>query len=125
VGNRGHGERCARLRADLELFVTGGFIDPGYLKRLQGGGAAWEIRSVRPRPSLRVFGCFAMMDVFVALNMWARRELGSTKSSEFRREAETCKARWRKLFHPYEPHKGGSLRDCISDNVANEAHFRD
>lgn len=63
--------RMGRLRADLDLFTTGGLIvvsrgkeSSAYMKHLDPpGDGIWEIRSRDPKPSLRVFGRFAATDV--------------------------------------------------------------
>jgi len=61
----------------LEQFAEGQSIDPAYLKLLAPArDAVWEIRSVRPAPSIRVLGRFAEYDVFVATNYALRKPLG-------------------------------------------------
>lgn len=103
--------RYGVLRADLELFVTGGFIDPKYLKKLKKTEEVWEIKSPRPKPGIRVFGRFAEFDVFVATHHHDRLPLGRFNSADWRREIRRCKAEWRKYFHPYPPHTGRDIND--------------
>src|SRR4051812_14787755 len=74
-------ERWAQLEAFLSHFVEGGVIDSEYMIPLKRPAQhVWEIRSRRPRPSLRVLDRFADMDVFVATNVAMRSELGGMGS---------------------------------------------
>lgn len=106
-------QRAASLQADLEVFVTGQPIDPGYLKPLKPiGKNVWEIRSVRPRPSIRVFGRFADRDVFVATNYFLRKPLGAFKSLEWKDAIHVARQEWARLFtrDPIE----GKLHELVS-----------
>lgn len=114
--------RVHRLRADLEHFVTGGLVDPAYLWKLRKTEEVWEIRSPRPRPSIRVFGRFAIYDVFVATHQSYRASLGAFASQEWKREIRNCQAKWRNLFHPYKPHSGQTINDYVS-NAADPSLF--
>lgn len=58
----------------------------------------WDIRSRDPKPAMRVLGCFAETDVFVALVHGYRKNLGGPRSRQWRDLIESCKAEWRKLF---------------------------
>ncbi len=97
--------RFGRLRADLEHFVTGGYISvslipykagTAYMGKLDAN-EVWDIRSRDPRPGLRVFGRFAARDVFIGLG-WAPRSrnwagkklLGAGDSQEWRDEISEC-----------------------------------
>src|SRR5260370_22021007 len=73
--------RLAYLRGDLDAFVTGRRIsialDPydkdkkAYLAKVDPAGAdIWDLRSIDPSPGVRVLGCFAEKDLFVAL-VWS------------------------------------------------------
>ena len=69
------------LQADLELFAEGQPIDPKYLFLLYPPAeGVWEIRSIRPHPSIRVLGLFAQKDVFIATNLELRENLGGWQS---------------------------------------------
>jgi hypothetical protein len=75
-------DRMGILQADLELFAEGQAIDPKYLFRLYPAvDCVWEIRSVRPEPSIRVLGLFADQDVFIATNVALRENLGGSLAS--------------------------------------------
>ncbi len=122
------GYRFGRLRADLDAFTEGRVIsiaeDPykkpnsTYLARTDPiEHEIWDIRSRDPKPAIRVLGAFSEPDMFVAL-VWAFREsLGGPRSREWRDLIERCKAEWRKLFPTYQPHKGDSPRDYVSQNA--------
>src|SRR5437868_5900088 len=90
--------RFMALRADLDVFSAGRLITPRYLFQLRDRREeVWEIRSLKPLPSIRIFGRFAAKDAFVAIN-YERREVLADVKEEWRRAKETCKAEWRKLF---------------------------
>ena len=80
--------RMARLWADLDHFSTGEVIvvgnrfdDDCHMKPLEpASDEVWEYISRCPSPSLRVFGRFAEVDVFVATHKWARSLLGAFES---------------------------------------------
>ncbi len=121
------GKRFGRLRGDLDRFTEGAIISianspykknkKAYLARLDPPtDEVWYIRSVDPKPAIRVFGQFAMTDVFVALTWAWRIDLKGPESKEWRNEIQRCKAEWRKLFPSYNPHKGANLNDYVSDN---------
>ena len=116
-------DRFNRLRADLEHFVTGGFIDPNYIKKMKKTEEVWTIRSVRPRPSLRVFGRFAIPDVLVATHYHDRQFLGEFNSRDWRQEIRHCKAKWRGLFPSYQPLSGENINAYVS-NAADPALFK-
>jgi hypothetical protein len=87
--------RMARLEAALSFFVEGGRVDENFLKHLDPPKYEhWEIRSRRPRPSLRVFGRFVDHDVFVATPAVARSELGGKWSPRFEHEKLVCEQYW-------------------------------
>jgi hypothetical protein len=97
-------ERVARLQADLEVFVTSPTIDPSYLFLLfPARDKVWEIRSTRDAPSIRVFGFFANIDVFIGTNFGYRADLGSWESREWKESKRCAGARWRQLFNGYQP----------------------
>lgn len=59
-------QRFARLQSDLEQFLLNPELDTDYLKPLvPEGKGVFEIRSRRPKPSIRVFGMFPEKDRFV------------------------------------------------------------
>jgi len=96
--------RKGQLQADLETFATGDPIGPKYLFLLSHSRhGVWEIRSVRPRPSIRVLGRFIAKDVFVATNYALRSELGDWDSWAWRDAKVMARTVWARLFHTYQP----------------------
>jgi len=92
-------KRVGELRADLERFVTGEPIDPSYLYLLYPTrDCVWEIRSVRPDPSIRVLGLFALKDVYIATNHALREHLEGWQSRAWVEVKRTARAAWRRLF---------------------------
>ena len=78
-------DRKGFLLADLEVFAAGEPIGPKYLFLLyRASEGVWEIRSVRPNPSIRVLGRFIARDIFVATNFALRDNLGGWQSRQWR-----------------------------------------
>lgn len=119
-------ERVGQLQADLERFITNEHpIDPKYLFLLYpAADAVWEIRSVRPEPSIRVLGSFAKKDVFVATNYALREDLGGWQSREWRAVKKTCAAIWRAIFHTYRPKNSIHIQDLVTGAHDGE-YFRE
>jgi hypothetical protein len=122
-----HDQRFSALRSDLDKFVTGGQITvahhpykkskKAYIARTDPtSGGIWDIRSIDPRPGLRVLGCFAEVDVFVALEWEFRINLGGPDDKRWRDFIVRCKANWNRTFGPYRPLIGGQTSDFISNN---------
>lgn len=117
-------ERWSNLWADLERFVEGRSIDPEYLYWLTPTrDMVFEIRSVLPAPSLRIFASFAKEDVLIATCYAERPWLGRWGSKQWRDAIVKSKAIWRNLFPTYNPHSGVSIHDFITDNVLDATPF--
>lgn len=117
-------ERLGALQADLEQFAEGRSIDPKYLFLLYPAcEGVWEIRSVRPEPSIRVLGFFAKKDVFVATNLALRETLGGWESREWKDVKRLARARWGHLFHTYQPLISTSLSDLVTGAI-NGKYFK-
>jgi hypothetical protein len=111
-------DRMGLLQADLETFVSGRTIDPKYLFLLYPPGeGTWEIRSVRPEPSIRVLGFFAMRDVFIATNLSLREQLGGWESREWKDVKRLARTRWAHLFHTYQPIKSLTVSDLVTGSI--------
>jgi len=82
--------RCLSLRADLDRFLDGTLINAAlpakqkpyaskpnaYIRLLHPwANEIWEIRSTNDEPSIRVFGRFADVDLFIALTWGKRKDL--------------------------------------------------
>ena len=114
-GNEEWEQRIAALRADLEVFVEARTIDPKYLFRLYPArDGIWEIRSVRPAPSIRVLGLFAWKDVFIATNGALREQLGEWQSREWITVKRAAGATWRRLFPTYDPKIASSVQLLVT-----------
>jgi len=106
-----HQARAGALRADLESFVRGENIvvcltpykarhsDFGLLDPVSDG--AWDYRSRKARPSIRLLGHFADIDTFVALTWWPRTGTldWSNKLPLADADARTHSMRWRVAIH--------------------------
>jgi len=89
-------ERWATLEAAISHFIEGGLITEDLIKQLKPQNYEhWELRSRKPRPSLRVFGRFAKPDVFVGTHVDRRDRLGGMWSPEFEHEKLVCEEHWR------------------------------
>jgi len=116
--------RLGQLQADLELFVEGQPIDPKYLFLLSPARqAVWEIRSVRPNPSIRVLGLFAKRNTFVATNFALREDLGGWQSREWKEVKRAALAGWRRLFHTYQPLASVKIHDLVTGAI-NGKYFK-
>jgi hypothetical protein len=123
--------RFGKLRADLDHFSSGGFVVVStgrhnicFMKHLSPKrDEVWEIRSRAPRPSIRVFGSFATVDVFIATNWGYREDLGGVCDRNWRDALVRCKSNWRNLFPSYNPVSGEKIDDYISKNVVDEREF--
>jgi hypothetical protein len=131
------GDRCARLRADLENYLEGAPLtvcwqpfkgrDHHQIARLKPVEAGvWDVRSVDPSPALRVFFCLAEKDVMVALTCsprsvpvsWLERPpLGPRECKRWKRAISECKREWGILFPGYTPYVGERPDDCISKAI--------
>ncbi|HEY8581197.1 MAG TPA: hypothetical protein VIL72_15015 [Beijerinckiaceae bacterium] len=110
--------RWARLHADIDHFITGGFVTADQIKRLEPAKQeVWELRSPRPRPGLRIFGRFARPDVFLATHAAERKTLGSKWSLEFELAKLRCEETWRELVGTSLPYAGSRYEDYITENA--------
>lgn len=120
-------ERFAKLRADLDRFVDGSEVTVAHnpYKRSKKAYIArtnpiedevWDIRSVDPRPGIRVLGFFAEKDVFIALEWEFRTNLDGPGGKLWSKFLRANGAHWRRLFGVYRPHSGGQTSDYISEN---------
>ena len=80
----------------MGYFIEGGYITDDLIKQLKPEKFEhWALRSRKPKPSLRVFGRFAMPDVFVGTHVVVRSDLGGMWSSEFEHEKLVCEDHWK------------------------------
>jgi hypothetical protein len=118
-------KRAFELRAEIDWFIDGKrlFLRPdhevgtsAWLARLDPPSEeVWEIRSIKPKPSLCILGTFAQRDVFVAL-IWAKRtSLGAGDSKEWEELIEQFKQEWHNYFSEFSPFTGHYPDDYISN----------
>lgn len=116
--------RWSKLRADIDHFVGGGYVNSNLLKPLSPARhGVWTLRSVRPRPGLRVFGRFAAPDVFVATHVQERKLLEGKGSQEWEFAKLECEEEWRRLFGDRRPFIGERYTDYITDNAARDVEI--
>lgn len=117
--------RWQRVSADLDRFIEGRLVNSGFLKQLDRNKHrphlaaryedVWEIKCIEPEPQIRIFGCFASPDCFVAMD-WEYRWIMDWFNqwlNMFRRR----KAIWRQLFPTREPHRGQSIHDYVKQGI--------
>lgn len=124
---------CSLLRREFDRFVEGQMVSLALhpFKKEKDAFLAilnppedrvFGFRVREPNPGLRVFGCFADPDVFVATN-WERRDRlpsvtrGELDNEEWAKERQICLARWRQVAAAYQPHMGKTINDYITGNV--------
>ncbi len=108
--------RWAKLDADMAHFVEGGYVNWGLMKWLDPKKQeVWELRSVRPKPSIRVFGRFAEPNVFIGTNLAYRGNLKAKWSTEFWNAIFECEKIW-KSFTKNNPFSGEKYTDYITTN---------
>jgi hypothetical protein len=108
--------RARELWADFDYFIDGHRIDLRSLFSLDEYAfmalleppeyEVWEIRSIDPVPSLRVFGSFVQRNIFVALTWAARKDLSWRYSNEWKVAIQEYKEEWETYFGVARPHAG-------------------
>lgn len=112
-------ERWERLRADIAHFVENGRVTWSFMRWLDPKKFEhWELRSVRPRPSLRVFGRFAEPDVFVGTHAVERAPLGRKWSLQWELEKLACEEAWNLALAGCEPFRSDTYEDYITENAS-------
>lgn len=120
-------KRLSRLRGDLDAFVLGQMIsvaDHPYLKNKTAYLARvdpihkeiWDIRSIDPRPGIRVLGCFAETDVFVGLVWEYRSNLDGPGGKLWEDFVQRAEHAWRLFALGLPPHSGSAISDYVSGN---------
>src|SRR5262249_20675735 len=79
--------RWATLEGAISYFIEGGYITDDLIAQLKPPKFEhWELKSRKPKPSLRVFGRFAKPNIFIGTHVVPRPLLGGMWSPEFERE---------------------------------------
>jgi hypothetical protein len=81
----------------------------------------WELKSVRPRPSLRVFGRFAQANVFVGTHIAERKSLKGKWSLEFELEKLRAEEIWNRIFNTKTPFSASHYEGYITENASRGA----
>jgi hypothetical protein len=116
--DEGRRERWDRLRADLSHFVEGGLTTWATMKWLDPQKYEhWEIKSRRPRPSLRVFGRFAEPNIFVGTHVVERVSLGAKWSLNWEFEKLICEDEWKLALGDAQFFHGDAYEAYITENA--------
>lgn len=118
------GRRHAQMRGYLDAFTEGRRItvaDDPYRKPKSTNLAridpvaheVFDFRCIAPKPGIRILGCFAAFNLFIALTWNGRENLSDDRA--WRDEIERCKAAWRRLFPTYPPFRGDNLNAYLSN----------
>ncbi len=84
-------QKWAQLEAAMIYFVENGRMTEKIIKQLKPPKYEhWELISRTPKPSMRVFGRFAIPDVFVGTHVKPRRGMGGMWSPQFEHEKLVC-----------------------------------
>lgn len=87
--------RWARLEASISYFIEGLYVTDHLMKQLEPQKFEhWELKSRKPRPSLRVFGRFAKPDIFIGTHVVPRPLLRGMWSPEYEHEKLVCEDHW-------------------------------
>jgi len=114
-------ERWERLRADMAHYTENGFVSWSFMKWLQPKKFEhWELKSVRPRPSLRVFGRFARPNIFVGTHVVERSPLGAKWSLEWELEKLSCEELWNEAFGGSDPFRSAIYEHYITENASRD-----
>lgn len=76
----------------------------------------WEIRSIDPKPSIRVFGSFIAKDVFVGLTWEFRKNLNGYGGPKWLHAIQTYKTEWQNFFD-CNPISGEYPHDYLSEAI--------
>lgn len=119
-----HERRLGFARASLDNFIEGRVIAvrfppsksvDAFIALLDGSRQeVWEIRTRSPKPGVRILGCFAEADVFVALLPIYRESL--RKSRDWHDAILRCRTEWGNLFLSERPHIGNYPNDYVTSN---------
>lgn len=126
-GDKGDEYRSGKVHADLMAFTSKHMMVVARNPR-QGGASdmsrllppdreVWDIRSVDPKPGIRILGRFAEKDVFIGLTWEIRLYLKNFDSREWRDAIVRCAREWSLLFPAYAPLTGDYFGHYLTDAV--------
>ena len=116
-------KRWAELEAAISTFITGGYMTEKLIKQLKDEkNEHWELISRKPSPSLRVFGRFAMPDVFIGTHVKPRKGMGGMWSQQFEYEKLVCEEHWNAagLGMPFSDPPDFKYEAYITDNASRK-----
>ena len=121
----GETERFDELRADLASFSTMTCIDAPFIRPLKPPGhGVWAIRSHREEPQIRVFGHFAEKDVFVAMCLDYRDDLGNVEDFRWDENIQKTQDGWIALFKGRAPYTGSKPASTSLSRAASDRWIR-
>ena len=113
--------RWEKLQADVSHFVEGGYINWGLMKWLDPHKFEhWELKSVRPKPSLRVFGRFACPNVFVGTHVLARAEMRGKWDITWELQKLECEEHWTAALGDMPPFHTAAYKHYITENASRD-----
>ena len=115
--------RWADLEAAISTFIVGGYMTEKLIKQLKDEKREhWELISRKPSPSLRVFGRFAMPDVYVGTHVRPRNGMGGMWSPQFEHEKLVCEDHWNAtgLGAPFSDPPDFRYEAYITDNASRK-----
>jgi hypothetical protein len=114
-------ERWERLGADIAHYVSNGYINWNLMRWLDPHKFEhWELRSVRPKPSIRVFGRFAEPDVFVGTHAVERAPLAAKWSLAWEMEKLICEDGWKEAVGDLPPFTADDYESYITENASKD-----
>ena len=119
-------KRLSRLRGDLDAFVLGQRISiadhpydkdkTAYMARVDPvEKEIWDIRSIDPKPGIRVLGCFARTDLFISLVWEYRTNLDGPGGPLWEAFVQRAEHTWRQFSLGLNPHVGSDISAYVSD----------
>lgn len=122
------GHRYGQLAADFDRFTEGMQIPVAmapyekdkiaYLARIDPVEyGIWTIRSIDPRPAIRVFGAFIEVDHFVCLRTALREELDGPGGRKWKNARENAIAIWDKITKNHARLLGDNIETFISEKT--------
>lgn len=121
-------KRLAMLLADIDTFTEGKNISFGndpydkdksaFMARTDPPELGiFDLRSIEPRPALRLFGGFSETDTFIGLTVRTRKDLGGRHEPHFSRALTDAQFKWNDLFPHHAPLYSTNSKEHVSQNV--------
>lgn len=122
------GQRYGQLAADFDRFAEGENIpvamspynkeSHAFLARIDPVEyGVWTLRSVDPKPAIRVFGCFFEVDHFVGLFAVLREDLDGPRGRKWAEVRENTIALWDNMTNYEKRNLGDQIENYISEKT--------